>query len=102
MDCCCESETSSEKTTIRSKEEIQSIKSRLNRIEGQVRGISKMLDENRYCGDILIQLSAIDKAIKSVSNDILKRHLETCVVRDIKEDKLEVLDEVIDLCKRFQ
>ncbi|MCD8209294.1 MAG: metal-sensing transcriptional repressor [Coprobacillus sp.] len=102
MDCCGKNETNSEKTTMRSREEIQSIKSRLNRIEGQVRGISKMLDENRYCGDILIQLSAIDKAIKSVSNDILKRHLETCVVRDIKEDKLEVLDEVIDLCKRFQ
>ncbi len=101
MDCCCNNETSA-KTTIRSEEDIKSLKTRLNRIEGQVRGISNMLDENKYCGDILIQLSAIEQAIKAVADIIFKRHLETCVVRDIKDDKLEVIDEVIDLMKRFQ
>ena len=77
------------------------LKTRLNTVEGQIRGISKMVEEDKYCNDILIQLLAINKSIKSISNDILKGHLSTCVVDDIKNDKLEIIDEVMELIGRL-
>ena len=89
------------KSKHRNEEEKKYLKTRLNTIEGQIRGISKMVDEDKYCNDILIQLLAINKSIKSLSNDILKGHLSTCVVDDIKNDKLEVIDEVMELIGRL-
>lgn len=65
-------------------------------------GIKQMIEDDRYCDDILIQLSAIDKSIKSLANVILDTHMKTCVVDNIKNNNLEVLDEIIDLFKRFQ
>lgn len=56
-----------------------------------------MITDDRYCDDVLIQISAINKSLKSLGNEILKSHLSTCVVEDIKNDKLEVIDDVIDL-----
>ena len=61
---------------------------RLKTIEGQVRGIRGMIEEDRYCNDILIQITAVIKSLKGVENELLKNHLSTCVVRDIKEDKI--------------
>ena len=77
------------------------LKTRLNTIEGQIRGVSKMVEEDKYCNDILIQLLAINKSIKSLSTDILKGHLSTCVVEDIKNDNLDVIDEVMELIGRL-
>ena len=77
------------------------IENRLKRSEGQIRGVSKMVDEDKYCNDILTQLLAINKSIKSLSTDILKGHLSTCVVEDIKNDKLEVINEVMELIGRL-
>ncbi len=74
---------------------------RLKTIEGQVRGIRGMIEENRYCNDILIQISAVIKSLKSVENELLKNHLSTCVVRDIKNDKLEIIDEFMDFIKKI-
>ena len=74
----------------------------MKRIIGQLNGIMNMIEEDRYCDDVLIQLSAVDKSIKSVANTILDEHLHTCVVENIKNDNLESLDEIIDLFKRFQ
>ena len=74
---------------------------RLNTIEGQVRGVNSMVAEDRYCDDILIQIAAICNSLRSVAKDILKNHLETCVVREIKKDNLEVLDEVMNLIRRL-
>ena len=85
----------------RTEEEKKYLKTRLNTIEGQVRGVSKMVEEDKYCNDILTQLLAINKSIKSLSNDILKSHLSSCVVKDIKEYKLEVIDEVMQLIGRL-
>jgi DNA-binding FrmR family transcriptional regulator len=65
-------------------------------------GVKKMVEENRYCDDVLIQLSAIDKSIKSLANIILEEHIHTCVVNDVQNGKLETLDEIVDLFKRFQ
>ena len=89
------------KSKHRTEEEKKYLKTRLKTIEGQVRGISKMIDEDKYCNDILIQLLAVNKSIKSISNDILKSHLSSCVVQDIKDDKLEVIDEIMELVGRL-
>ena len=94
----CESCTRSKH---RSEDEKKHLKRRLNTIEGQVRGVSKMIDEDKYCNDILTQLLAINKSIKSLSTEILKGHLSTCVVEDIKNDKLEIIDEVMELIGRL-
>ena len=85
----------------RTEEEKKYLRTRLNTIEGQIRGVSKMVDEDKYCNDILTQLLAINKSIKSLSIDILRGHLSTCVVEDIKNDKLEVINEVMDLIGRL-
>ncbi len=97
MECCDEC-----RKTVRSEKEKRTIKNRLNRIAGQLNGISNMIDEDKYCDDVLIQLSAVDKAIKSLANHIVERHMETCVVRDIKAGKTEIISEVVNLFKRFQ
>lgn len=81
----------------RTEEEKNELIKRLNIIEGQVNGVKQMINDDRYCNDVLIQISAIDKSLKSLGNKILKIHLSSCVVDDIKNDKLEVIDEVIDL-----
>ncbi len=60
-----------------------------------------MIDNERYCADILIQISAIDKSLKSLGTELLKEHLSSCVVEDIKNDKLEVIDEVVALFERM-
>lgn len=89
------------KSNHRTEEEKKYLKTRLNTIEGQVRGVSKMVEDDKYCCDILTQLLAINKSIKSLSNDILKSHLSSCVVNDIKEDNTEAIDEVMKLIGRL-
>ncbi len=89
------------KHTYRGEEEKKQICNRLNRIEGQIRGVKKMVEEDRYCNDILIQLSAIEKSIKSLSNNVLENHLYTCISRDLEKGNLEVIDELTSLFKRF-
>ncbi|MBC8385343.1 MAG: metal-sensing transcriptional repressor [Candidatus Cloacimonetes bacterium] len=68
---------------------------RLRRIEGQIRGINRMINEDVYCDDILNQISAIQSALTSVSKLILEAHLKSCVVEQINEGKIEVIDEVM-------
>lgn len=89
------------KKTKRSEEEKQKIVNRLNRIEGQVVGVKKMINDDRYCNDVLIQLRAIDKSINSLSNYILENHLYSCVSNDLEKGNIEVIDEIISLFKRF-
>ncbi len=79
---------------------------RLRRIEGQIRGIQKMIEEKRYCIDILTQISSIVGALKSVEENILKRHLKGCVRESLakgnKEEKTKKIDEVIDVLRKFR
>ncbi|MBO5138162.1 MAG: metal-sensing transcriptional repressor [Bacilli bacterium] len=89
------------KKTHRSEKEKKTINNRLNRIEGQIKGIMKMINEDRYCNDILIQLSALDNSIKSLSNFILENHLYSCISRDLENGKLETFDEIVSLFRRF-
>lgn len=90
------------KVKIRNEEDKKLLINRINRIVGQMNGVKKMIEDNRYCDDVLIQLSAIDKSIKSLANTILEEHIHTCVVNDVKEGKFETLDEIVELFKRFQ
>jgi DNA-binding FrmR family transcriptional regulator len=79
---------------------------RLRRIEGQVRGIQKMIEEKRYCVDILTQLNSIVGAIKGVEENILERHLKGCVNQSFtkgnKQDRSTKIDEVIDVLRKFR
>ena len=68
---------------------------RLNRIEGQVRGIRRMVEEDAYCPDILIQVSAIQAALNSFNKVLLANHIRTCVAEDIRAGKDEVIDELV-------
>ncbi len=89
------------KTTKRSTSEKKYFQKRLKIIEGQVRGVIGMVEDDRYCNDILIQISAINKSLKSLSNEMLKSHLTNCVATDIKNDNLEIIDEVMMLIKNL-
>lgn len=89
------------KKTVRADNEKHLITNRINRIQGQLSGINKMIQNDVYCNDVLIQLSAVQNSIKSLSNHILENHLYSCVTRDLEEGKDEVIDEIISLFKRF-
>ena len=89
------------KKTKRSDEEKKLITNRLNRISGQINGISKMVENDAYCNDVLIQLSAVKNSIISLSTHILENHLYMCVTRDLENGELDTIDELICLFKRF-
>lgn len=97
MECC-----EKQKRTPRSEEETKKLGARINRIAGQLQGVKKMLEENRYCDDVLIQLAAIDKAIRSLSAVILEEHMHSCLIENIQSGNLAVVDEIVDLFKKFQ
>lgn len=86
----------------RQSEEKTKLINRMKRLIGQMNGITKMIEEDRYCDDILIQLSAVDKAIKSLANTIFDTHIHTCFKESIKQGKYEVLDEITNIIRRFQ
>lgn len=85
----------------RSAEDKKYLLKRLNIIEGQVRGVKDMVENDRYCADILIQMSAISKSLESLGEEIIKNHLNTCLVEDIKNDNFESLNEIMDLYRRL-
>ena len=96
MGCkCCE------KKTVRSEETKNKINVRVNKIVGQLNGIKRMVDEDRYCDDVLIQLAAIDKSVKSLAAVILDQHLRNCIVNSIREGDESVVEEISDIFKRF-
>ena len=94
-DNCCN------KKTKRGIDEKKLITNRLNRISGQINGIKKMIDNDTYCNDVLIQLKAVESSIQSLSNHILENHLYNCVTRDLENGELDTIDELISLFKRF-
>ena len=79
----------------RSPEEYKSLIHRLNRVEGQIRGIRGMLEKNAYCTDILAQVAAANAALNAFSRELLSEHIRTCVARDIREGKDETIDELM-------
>lgn len=89
------------KKTERSGEERKKLMNRLKRIEGQVRGLQKMLENDAYCADILTQSAAVNAAINAFNKDLLTRHLHTCVVRDIRAGDDSAADELAELVKKL-
>lgn len=89
------------KKTIRSEVEKKQLRNRLNRISGQIDGVKRMIEDDRYCNDILIQLSAIEKAIKSLSSVVLEKHMYSCIKTEVAHGNSEVVDEIMDLFRRF-
>lgn len=87
--CCCH------KTKERTPEEYRSLINRLNRIEGQIRGIRGMVEKSAYCTDILVQVSAVNAALNAFNKELLSSHIKTCVADDIKSGKEETVDELV-------
>ena len=86
----------SEKKTIRNDEEKKKLINRLSRMEGQIRGIRQMVENDAYCVDILTQSAAAKSAFNAFNRELLRRHIEGCVVRDIKNGE-EDIDELMDI-----
>ncbi len=89
------------KTKHRDSREYKSLIHRLSRIEGQVRGIRSMVEEERYCVDILTQVSAVQSALNSFNKELLSNHIKTCVVEDIRSGDETVVDELCDTIKKL-
>lgn len=89
------------KTKERSPKEYKDLINRLNRIEGQIRGIKGMVERDAYCPDILVQVAAVNAALNSFNKVLLANHIKTCVTRDIKEGKEETVDELLKILKKL-
>lgn len=98
MPACCDGENVRHKN--RTSEQIKALTTRLNRIEGQICGIKKMIEDNRYCPDILIQVSSVQASLNSFNKELLSSHIKSCVVEDIKDGKEDAVDELCELLKK--
>ena len=95
-DCPCR-----HKSTPRSMELQADMQKRLNWAIGQLTGVKAMIEDNRYCGDVLTQLAAAEAAVRRVSEMVLAEHMRTCVVEEVRAGNDEVIDEVMALMSRF-
>ena len=89
------------KTKKREESEKRKLINRLSRIEGQIRGIKKMVEDDIYCNDILTQVTAASSALDSFSKEILGTHIKTCVVNNIKKENYEVIDELLETIQKM-
>ena len=94
-DCCCT------KHKVRTEAEYKDLITRLNKIEGQVRGVKNMVEEERYCVDILTQVSAIQSALNSFNKVLLTSHIKSCVIEDIRHGDEQVVDELCETIKKL-
>ena len=85
----------------RKEEETKALLNRLNRIEGQVRGIKGMVEKNAYCIDIITQVAAITAALNAFNKELLGNHIRTCVATDLKNGKTETADELAEVLQRL-
>ena len=93
---CCH-----ERKKYRSEEEYKSLINRLNRVEGQIRGIRGMVEKSAYCPDILSQVSAATAALNAFSKELLSQHIRTCVANDIREGKDETIEELVSTLQKL-
>ena len=93
--CCCH------KTKHRSEEEYKTLINRLSRIEGQVRGVRKMVENDAYCVDILTQVSAIQAALNAFNRELLSNHIRTCVMDDIRNGNDAIVDELVQTLQKL-
>ena len=108
-ECCCEElfENTATMTCCsgrnkkRSEQEFKELINRLKRIEGQVRGLQRMLENDAYCPDIMIQVSAVNSALNSFNKLLLSKHIRSCVVDDIKDGKEDTIDELVQMLQKL-
>ncbi|WP_434311272.1 metal-sensing transcriptional repressor [Hominifimenecus sp. rT4P-3] len=95
MDCC------GTRTKHRDEKEYKDLVHRLNRMEGQIRGIRSMVENDRYCVDILTQVSAVKSALDAFCRELLNSHIKSCVVEDIQEGREEAVDELCQIIQKL-
>lgn len=93
--CCCE------RMKVRSAEEIKALTNRLNRIEGQIRGIKNMLEKDAYCTDIITQVSAANAALNAFNRELMASHIRSCVKTDVENGDDASLEEMIGLMQKL-
>ncbi len=93
MECC--------KHKKRTEQEYKKLINRLNRIEGQIRGIRGMVEKDIYCTDILIQVAAVNAALNAFNKELLSNHIKTCVAKDVREGKDETVDELVSTLQKL-
>ena len=93
---CCH-----DKTTKRDPQEQKKLINRLNRIEGQIRGIRNMLEKDAYCTDILVQSAAVNAAVNAFNKELLASHIKGCVARDIRQGNDDVIQELVDTLQKL-
>lgn len=98
-ECCHCNEC--KKTKERSPEEYRSLMNRIKRIQGQLRGIENMLENNAYCTDILVQVAAANAALNSFNKELLASHIKSCVAQNIREGNDEVIDELVNTLQKL-
>ncbi len=86
----------------RDPEQVKALQNRLSRMIGQLNGIGRMLDDNRYCGDILMQVAAVESALQNFGYIVLQSHMESCVAEELKEGNPEIMAETMDLIKKLK
>ncbi len=96
-----QNECNCRKTKERTEQEYKSLINRLNRIEGQIRGIKRMVENNAYCPDILVQSAAANAALNAFNKELLSNHIHTCVANDIRNGNDEVIDELVETLKKM-
>ena len=96
-ECCCTTGKHKDRTD----EEVRRLTHRLSRIEGQIRGLKEMLQNDAYCIDILVQVSAATAALNSFSKELLAAHIKTCVAENIRNGNNEVVDELVCVLQKL-
>ncbi len=94
---CCACAKKKERT----EQEYKDLIHRLNRIEGQIRGIKGMIEKDAYCTDVLMQVAAVSAALNSFNKVLLANHIKSCVTQDIRDGKGETVDELVDLLQKL-
>ena len=92
--CCC-------KHTERGEDERKKLINRLNRIEGQIRGLKAMVERDAYCPDILVQSAAVNAAVNSFNKDLIASHIKNCVVQGVRGGNDEVISELVDTLQKL-
>lgn len=96
-----EKECNCGRTKIRSDDEYKKLINRLNRIEGQIRGIKGMVEKNAYCPDILVQAAAANAALNAFCKELLASHIRTCVAEDIRQGNDETIEELVSVMQKL-
>lgn len=94
--CCC-----MHKSKKRTEEEFKNLVNRLNRIEGQIRGIKGMVEKDAYCTDILVQVAAVNAALNAFNKELLANHIRTCVAQDIRAGKDETIEDLVKTIQKL-